>query len=221
MQLDKKLTHWGEAAFYFSMDLSSEFYALIFGDLIDGAEARDLCRKAILQNRNHQARTGMVLYLHDLFLEGARDRTALSPFADFVERELVTASRPQNRDAPLLKVLCHDDLNAAVSLKIQHHLKGVTFRERLYQAMDAKFCNALFEAAISVDSAIQTKNLSEWDDEIIERNKAMYGVSNPLEGLIFSADLKGRNSALRSVVSGLSEAQILEIKKMCEHHAED
>jgi len=210
-KLDKAFAHWAEAAFYFSLDLSSELFHMIFGNSVDFAEVKSLCRTAIISNRVHAEKTGNILFIKDLIHE-----EMIEPF---IENNLITYTRPSNGDSPILMALYADGLDDTFSDQFPVFFKESPFREKYNSSLSEDFYYRLFEVAIKIDSLIETRQLTTWDRDIIIRNVNIYGNFSPLQNLIYSVDMVERRRALKESLSGLTEEQIETLTQLAENYA--
>lgn len=211
-QIDRRLTHWGEAAFYFSLDLSGPIFETLFPQGTDLRRVRDVFRQSILQNREAVTAGKGSYYFKDLVSWNAKDERWVPLIAEFVQTVLVSKSYPEHRQNIPEAFLRDDDANDRMTEVLSSNSEGKSFRQLYHTALSVNGYDALFTAVIDVDAALETSQLSSWDGETLTRNREIYGLTDPLRSLISTADLMLRKQAINQVLTefqGCSLADLL------------
>ena len=193
---DPRLTHWGEAAALFSLDLAMPVSRVLFGAAVDPARLRDAMRHAILENRENHAAGHGPLFLRDVLEWLAADDAWFTPVADFIDLRMVTASRPENLVVWQAHLLGTDASDREIRDALPPEWADGGLRAKIIAALPPAEYDALFTAAIATDAAIAGGRLSEWDAAMMQRNPQICPAADPIRTLIYSADLSLRARAL-------------------------
>lgn len=187
-------THWGIAAYVFSLDLAADLAALA----VPGCpwdNLRSAARTAILENRTAVKAGHTPLLLRDVMAkslgesgsDGNPRREASQRFFDWVQTQFISVGRPRNGDSSLLVPLRDPALLARVDAALDYpSAEAESYAAILHNAIDAEASEILLEAVFEADARIDRQVMSEWDRTLIARNAEFHAPENPLSPLIHS-----------------------------------
>lgn len=202
-ELDASISHWGEAAFAFSLDLSYDLQMLLFGDSWNPLSITYACRSAIGHGRKHFELNDEAQLLRGPIQRALAGAPESHRFVDFIETQMVSRARFENRTFPYSDTLYDEDANSSATRHMRDHLKSGSFREDVFAALDNDYYKTLFDIALEIDRELNFGLLSDWDAEIIERNSLSFTDEDPLQNLLHSADLTGRRKAIDQVLASV------------------
>ncbi|WP_146038100.1 hypothetical protein [Tabrizicola aquatica] len=215
--MDPRITHWGEAAMLFSLDLALPVTPVIFGGRVDPLSLRDAFRHAVVQNRKAAAAGMGPQFLRDLLAWAANGAPWLAEVTEFVDTALVTVSMPQSAARLPLGFLTQDEKNRQVTQLLPADRRVPDLRQRVLSLLPPASYAALFAAADAADTRLATGQLTDWDRQMLTRNAAVISPQDPLRNLLHSADLRLREQALKDAMADLDDdtrARIVQVNRM-------
>ncbi len=208
----RAIAHWAEAAFYLSLDNSADVLDFLVPDFHFWGDLRAAVREAIIQNREQAANGGKVLFFKDTVESSLVSAASCMAVVSFVEERLVSyAMGAPNKYSRLISLFERMDINERCSHMSQKILGIPDLRIHLVSHVDHDRYKTFAHLITEFDTNIDSRSLSTWDTEIIDRNDAIYSQTDPISNLVMTFDLQNKNDSIMLFRKDVGDEKFCEI----------
>lgn len=200
---------WGEAAIYFSLDLSSALWEFLETGL-DYKDVLQINRKSILENRRKNEKSqfsddGVISQISTIArTHAAALRAGTASYSRFVE-EKFSGFQGYSCNAYFFNPALFDCLNFKENFRKQ-------LKSELGDEFDLNLANRSFDdhramqlhrEALQIDRTIEAGSLSAWDRELLAKHRGVLGAIDPLGTVVQLAIRQLKNQAVEKSTAKL------------------